>query len=68
MLSQIVAQASEKCRKIPFFGLFPSARRFAESKSWYKRVKNVEKNSFSEFFRAPDDSLKANRGTSKEKV
>jgi hypothetical protein len=46
-LSQIVAQAREKCRKIPFFGLFPSARRFAAGKSWHKREKNVEKLSFS---------------------
>ena len=32
---QIVAQAREKMSKKPhFFGLFPSALRFAESKSW----------------------------------
>ena len=68
MLSQIVVQAREKCRKIPFFRLFPSARRFAAGKSWYKRGKNVEKLHFSDFFRVPDDSPQANRGTSERKM
>ena len=67
-LSQIVVQAREKCRKKPFFRLFPSARRFAAGKSWYKRGKNVEKLHFSDFFRAPDDSPQANRGTSERKM
>ena len=37
-------------------------------KSWYKREKNVEKSHFSDFFRAPDDSPQANRGTSERKM
>ena len=37
-------------------------------KSWYKREKNVEKSHFSDFFRAPDDSPEANRGTSERKM
>ena len=33
---QIVGQRVKNVEKTHFFGLFPSARRFAESKSWHK--------------------------------
>jgi len=58
---QIVAQAREKDEKA-FSIVFPSARRFAEGKSWHKREKKMKK-LFSIVFRAPDDSAKVNRGT-----